>query len=158
MKIDRNSVYLRASWTARVGKMKRRLLRSSKSREQKKEAPSCPSANNLSAIVCAIVLFPVPANPLSQWTGGLPKSLDQCSISSRMALRVPLRQPLRSPWRYSASCAQRKLLRIDASAVGGSCQASVIENGRFSDLNSVKRGYFVLPERTMGALTIGPHP
>ena len=50
-KIDRNSRYLRASWTARVGKMNRRLLRSSKSREQKKEAPSRPSANILSAIV-----------------------------------------------------------------------------------------------------------
>ena len=66
MRIDRNLVYLRASWTARVGKMSWRLLRSEKSREQKKEAPSCPSANVLSAIVCAIVLFPVPANPFNQ--------------------------------------------------------------------------------------------
>ena len=65
-RIDRSSVYLRASWTARVGKMKWRLLRSSKSREQKKEAPSCPFANSLSVVVCAMVLFPVPANPFSQ--------------------------------------------------------------------------------------------
>jgi hypothetical protein len=43
-----------------------RLLRSEKSREQKKEAPSCPFANDLSAIVCAMVLFPVPASPFSQ--------------------------------------------------------------------------------------------
>ena len=66
MKLDRNWVYLLASWTARVGKMVRRLLRSSKSREQKKEAPSSPSAKVLSAMVCAIVLLPVPASPFSQ--------------------------------------------------------------------------------------------
>ena len=30
------------------------------------EPPSRPSANTLSAIVCAIVLFPVPANPFNQ--------------------------------------------------------------------------------------------
>ena len=63
---DRNLVYLRASWTARVGKMNWRLLRSSKSREQKKEAPSRPSANALSAMVCAMVLLPVPASPFNQ--------------------------------------------------------------------------------------------
>ena len=66
MRIDRNSLYLRASCTARVGKMNWRSLRSKKSREQKKEAPRRPSANILSAIVCAIVLFPVPANPFNQ--------------------------------------------------------------------------------------------
>ena len=66
MKIDRNSVYLRASCTARVGKMSWRFLRFSKSREQKKEAPSCPLANTLSAVVCAMVLFPVPASPFNQ--------------------------------------------------------------------------------------------
>ena len=66
MKVDRNSVYLLASWTARVGKINWRLLRSSKSQEQKKEAPSRPSANVLSAIVCAMVLFPVPARPFNQ--------------------------------------------------------------------------------------------
>jgi len=65
-KIDRNSAYLRASWTARVGNMKWRLLRSSKSREQKNEAPSHPSANSLSAMVWAMVLFPVPASPFNQ--------------------------------------------------------------------------------------------
>ena len=66
MRIDRISVYLRASWTAMVGNMNWRLLLSSKSLEQKKEAPSCPCAETLSAIVCAIVVFPVPASPLSQ--------------------------------------------------------------------------------------------
>src|ERR1700753_2105488 len=66
IKVDRNSVYLRASWTARVGKIDWRFLRSSKSLEQKKEAPSRPSANVLSAIVWAMVLFPVPARPFNQ--------------------------------------------------------------------------------------------
>ena len=46
--------------------MKWRFLRSSKSLEQKKEAPSWPFANNLSATVLAMVLFPVPANPFNQ--------------------------------------------------------------------------------------------
>jgi len=69
MKMDQNLGYLCASWTAMVGKMDWRLLLSSKSREQKKEAPSCPPAKVLSAIVCAMVLFPVPANPFSQHTG-----------------------------------------------------------------------------------------
>ena len=64
--IDRNSVYLRASWMAKVGKMRWRLLRSSKSQEQKKEAPSCPFGKILSATACAMVGFPVPANPFSQ--------------------------------------------------------------------------------------------
>ena len=49
-----------------VGKINLRLLRSSKSREQKNEAPSLPSANVLSAIVCDMVLFPVPASPFNQ--------------------------------------------------------------------------------------------
>jgi len=65
-KMDQNLVYLHASWTAMVGKMNWRLLWSSKSHEQKKEAPSCPPAKTLSAIVCIMVLFPVPANPFSQ--------------------------------------------------------------------------------------------
>ena len=64
-RIDRNSAFERASWTARVGKMSWRSLRSPKSREQK-EAPSRPSPDTLSAIVCAMVLFPVPASPFSQ--------------------------------------------------------------------------------------------
>lgn len=34
-RVDRNLAYLGASWTARVGKMNLRLVRSSKSREQK---------------------------------------------------------------------------------------------------------------------------
>ena len=65
-RIFRNSMYLRASWVANVGKMSSMFLRSWKSLEQKKEAPSCPSANNLSAIVFAIVLLPVPASPFNQ--------------------------------------------------------------------------------------------
>src|ERR1700753_1168030 len=127
MKADRKSVYLRASWTARVGKIDWRFLRSSKSREQKKDAPSRPSANILSAIVCAMVLFPVPARPFNQYTGGLSKSRVQSSISSKIAARVPLRQPFRLPCRYSASCAHRKLLRIAASAAGGLFQMIVME-------------------------------
>jgi hypothetical protein len=46
--------------------MKRRLLLSSKSREQKNVAPSLPSANILSEIVWAMVVFPVPATPFNQ--------------------------------------------------------------------------------------------
>jgi len=126
--------------------MKWRLLRSSKSREQKKEAPSWSSTNSLSAIVCAMVLFPVPANPLSQWMGGLAESLDQCSISTRIALRVPLRQPLRPPCRCSASCAQRKPLRTAASAAGGQCQIPVIESRRCSNLGPVEIGYSIFPD------------
>ena len=46
--------------------MKRRLLRSKKSREQKKDAPSFPSEKILSEIVWAMVVFPVPASPFNQ--------------------------------------------------------------------------------------------
>ena len=77
--------------------MKRRLLRSSKSCEQKKDAPSNPSANIRSLTVWAIVDLPVPASPFSQNTGDLLKSLARDPISPRMVPRVPLRQPLRSP-------------------------------------------------------------
>ena len=137
--------------------MKWRLLRFSMSREQKKEPPSCPSTNNLSAIVCAMVLFPVPANPFSQYTGGLLKSLDQCSIPSRIVLRVPLRQPLWSLCRYSTPFAQRNWFRAAASAVGGSCQTSLVRNGRCSDLNSGKKLSHLL-RRKRGTLTIELHP
>jgi len=34
--------------------------------EEQKEAPSWPTTNNLSAIVFAMVLFPVPASPFNQ--------------------------------------------------------------------------------------------
>ena len=115
-----------------------RSFRSSKSREQKKEAPSRPSANILSAKVCAIVLFPVPASPFSQYTGDLPKSLVHSSVSSRTAPRVPLRHPLRLPCRYSAPCAQGKLLRTAASAIGSLCQATVIVNRRILQPGSCK--------------------
>ena len=68
---------------------------------------------------------------------------------------------MRSPWRYSTSCAQRKLFRTVASAIGGSNQAFVIENGRISNLGSVKRGYFIRPdvkgERSLLAYMLG-HP
>ena len=89
------------------------------------------------------------------------QSFDQSSILARMALRVPFRQPLRPPWRYSASCAQRKCLRTSASAVGSWCQASAIEYGKYSDLGSVKRGYFIGPdlkvEHSQSARILG-HP
>ena len=95
--MDRNVGYLYASWKARVGKMKRRSLRSSKSREQKKEAPSSPSVKTCSLTVWAIVDLPVPASPFSQKTGDFLKSPIHDSISFRTVSRVPLRQPLRSP-------------------------------------------------------------
>jgi hypothetical protein len=66
-----------------------------------------------------MVLFPVPARPFNQYTGGLSRSRIQSSISSRIAVRVPWRQPPRFPCRYSACCAHRTLLRITASAAGG---------------------------------------
>ena len=94
------------------------MLLSSKSREQKNDAPSWPFEKILSAIVCAMVVFPVPANPFNQKTGGLSKSRVQSSISSKMTLRVPMRQPPRSPCRYSAACAQRIPLMTAASAIG----------------------------------------
>lgn len=102
MSEDRKSGYFCASWNANVGKMNRRLLRSSKPLEQKNDAPKRLSANNLSAIVCAIVVFPVPASPFSQKTGDMLKSSVQCSISARTLPRVPFRQPRRSPCRYPA--------------------------------------------------------
>ena len=90
-----------------------------------------------------MVLFPVPASPFNQYTAGLSKSRVQSLISSKTVLRVPLRQPLRSPCRYSASCAQRTLLRTVASAVSGSRQVSITENIRCSNLGPAKRGYFI---------------
>ena len=147
MNIDRNLVYLLASWTARVGKMNWRLLRSSKSWEQKKEAPSRPSANVLSATVCAMVLLPVPASPFNQYTEGLWKSRVQSSIPSRVAVRVPRRQPLRLPCRYSACCANRTLLRIVASAASQSVFKGVsYEDGRRPNLNPTG-GHFVCPDK-----------
>ena len=96
MSWDWKGGYFRASWDANVGKMSWRLLRSSKLLEQKNDAPKRPLANALSAIVRAIVDFPVPASPLSQKTG-----VAECSIQSSISLstlpRVPFRQPLRFP-------------------------------------------------------------
>ena len=48
-----------------MGKVKRQLLQSSESCEQR-DAPRCPSLNVLSAIVWVIVVFPVLANPFSR--------------------------------------------------------------------------------------------
>ena len=153
IKCDRKLAYLRASWTARVGKMRLILLPSSKSREQKKEAPSCPSANVLSAIVIAIVVLPVPASPFSQYTGGLAKSLVQSSILSRTAPRVPFRQPPRPLCRNSAPWAQRKPLRTAASSAEYPFQVRRIEGTGWSDLGSAKR-LFRLLGRKRGLLTI----
>ena len=94
-----------------------RLLRSSKSREQKNDAPSSPSAKIRSLTVWAIVDLPVPANPFSQKTGDLSKSSAHNSISLRTLSRVPLRQPRRLPWRYSAPFARRHWFRTESSAV-----------------------------------------
>ena len=77
--------------------MKRRSLRSVKSREQKKVAPRSPSAKAHSLTVWAIVDLPVPARPFNQKAGDLWKSLVHNSISFRTLSRVPRRQPLRSP-------------------------------------------------------------
>ena len=96
--------------------MKWRLLRSSKSREQKNEAPRRSSAKIRSAMVWAIVDFPVPASPLSQNTGDKVKSLAHDSMSANTVSRVPLRHPRRFPWRYSAPCARRQPFNTDRSA------------------------------------------
>ena len=137
--------------------MNRRLLRSSKSREQKKEAPSFPSANALSATVCEMVLFPVPANPFSQYTGDLRKSLVQRSIPFRMTPRVPFRQPFRLPCRYSAPCAQRKLLRTAISAVRIPFQRPVIKAQRVLTC-VLLREVMTLFDRGRETLTITLHP
>ena len=92
-----------ASWKASVGKIAWRLLRPSKSREQKKLAPSFPSAKDLSANVWAIVDFPVPARPFSQKTCWPDLPVNHCSISQRTSFLVPLRHPCLSPQRYPAS-------------------------------------------------------
>ena len=73
--------YFCAGWNASVGKMRWRSLRSSTPLEQKNDAPRWPSAKIRSAIVCAMVDFPVPASPLSQNTGGTSNPLAQRSIS-----------------------------------------------------------------------------
>ena len=117
MRTDLNFGYLRASWKARVGKMKWRLLRSLKSREQKKDAPSSPSAKAHSLIVWAIVDLPVPASPFNQKTGDLSKSFVHNSIALRTVSRVPRRQPLRSPCWYPAPGARGQLFSTNKSAV-----------------------------------------
>src|ERR1700679_21292 len=80
-----------------------RFLLFSKSREQKKLAPSFPSAKQGSANVWAIVDFPVPANPFSQKTRLSPSSISHRSMSNRTSFLVPLRHPGLFPLRYPAS-------------------------------------------------------
>ena len=83
------------------------------------------------------------ARSTSRRGAGRLKSRFQSPIST---LRVPLRQPLRPPCRYSASCAQRKLLRTAALAVGDSRQAPIIKGvGRSSDLDSGCNGVGRVP-------------
>jgi hypothetical protein len=93
----RKAGYFCPSWNASVGKISWRLLRSSTPLEQKNDAPRRPSANVLSAMVCAIVDFPVPASPLSQKTGDPSQPSVHRSISFNTLSRVPLRQPVRFP-------------------------------------------------------------
>ena len=93
-----------------------RLLLFSKSREQKKLAPSFPSAKLVSAKVCAIVVFPVPANPFSQKTRRSFSSISHCSICRRTSLLVPFRHPSLFPERYPASAVWYIPLRSDRSA------------------------------------------
>jgi len=92
-----------ASWKASVGKIAWRFLLSSKSREQKKLAPSLPSANAVSANVWAIVDFPVPAKPFSQKICWPDWPVNHSSISQRTSFLVPLRHPCLFPQRYPAS-------------------------------------------------------
>ena len=99
---SRKSGYRQASWKAMVGKIFCRLLRSSKSREQKKLAPSFPLSEVASANDWAMVDFPVPARPLSQKTRWLPSFANQCSISLRTSFLVPFRHPCRFPQRWPA--------------------------------------------------------
>ena len=95
--------------------MARMLLLSSKSREQKKLAPSFPSTKPISVNVWAIVDFPVPANPFSQKTGWTFSSINHCSICKRTSFLVPLRHPFLSPQRYPASAVWFIPLRRDRS-------------------------------------------
>jgi len=107
-----------------------------------------------------MALFPVPANPFSQKTGGRLKSLVHSSISSRTALRVPFRHPLRSPssCRYSAPSAPRKSSRTSASAVEGPRQSPATGTGKQSNLPPAERGYFIdwemIGERLLSACIV----
>ena len=103
----RKCKYRQASWKARVGKIFSRLLRSSKSREQKKLAPSFPFLKVVSANDWAMVDFPVPARPLSQKTRWLPSFSNQHSISLRTSFLVPFRHLCLFPQRcpaFAAGC------------------------------------------------------
>ena len=87
------------------------LLLPSKSREQKKLAPSFPSAKVISANVCAMVDFPVPVRLLSQNTRWPCSSSSQSSSCRRTSLLVPLRQPCMFPERCPASTVWCMLFR-----------------------------------------------
>ena len=108
--------YRQASWKASVGKIVWRLLRSSKSREQKKLAPSFPSAKVVSANVWAMVDFPVPARPLSQKTRWPRSLVSQSPISLRTSFLVPFRHPGLFPHRCPAFAVWCTLSRSARSA------------------------------------------
>ena len=108
--------YRQASWKASVGKIVWRLLRSSKSREQKKLAPSFPSANVVSANVWAMVDFPVPARPFNQRTRWPCSLVSQSVISLRTPSLVPFRHPCLFPLRYPAFAVRCNPLRRTRSA------------------------------------------
>ena len=78
------------------------LLLSSKSREQKKLVPSLPSAKVISANVCVMVDFLVPARPLSQKTCWPSSFSCQSSSCCRTSPLVPLRHPRLFPERWPA--------------------------------------------------------
>ena len=99
---SRKEGYWQASWKASVGKIIWRLLRSSKSREQKKLAPSFPSAEVVSANVWAMVDFPVPARPFSQKTRWPWSLVNQSPIFLRTPSLVPSRHPCLFPQRCPA--------------------------------------------------------
>ena len=80
-----------------VGKIILRLLLSSKSLEQKKLAPSLPSAKDISANVWEMVDFPVPARPFNQNTRWSRSSTAQHSICQRTSFLVPFRHPCLFP-------------------------------------------------------------
>ena len=82
------------------------LLLSSESREQKKLAPSFPSAELISTNVWAMVDFPVLVRPLSQDICLSFSSFNQHSSWERISLLVPSMHPCLFPQKYSASVAR----------------------------------------------------
>ena len=86
-----------------VGNILQRLFLSSKSHEQKKVAPSLPSAKLISANVWAMIDFPVLARPLSHNTCLSCLSFNQDSSWERTSLLVPFMHLCLSPQRYLMS-------------------------------------------------------